>query len=230
MRTSMEALDMLANNLANSQTSGYKGDGEFYDLYTSPDASEGAVQMPDLPQNWTDYSQGTLQQTANQLDLAISGEGFFSIEGTSGTLFTRNGGFRLSATGKLVTQEGYGVKGSDGKTIQLDPNQPISVDARGDIMQSGAQVAQLQLASFKDMGGLAKQGASYFQFRGQQDDIKTGSGAIQQGKLENSNVAPANSVVRLVSVMRQFEMLQKAVSIGSDMNKEAIEDVARSGQ
>jgi flagellar basal-body rod protein FlgF len=225
LRTTLQSLDILANNLSNVQTSGYKTDREFYDLYTAPDATE----MPVIERNWTDFSQGTLQQTANPLDFGISGDGFFAVNGPTGTLYTRSGSFRLSATGQLLTQDGYPVLAQNGNTIQLDSEQPVTVDAQGVVTQAGQTVAQMELAAFVNPGELVKQGATYFQFTGKKTNMKAPSGEIQQGKVESSNVATAESAVRLVSVMRQFEMLQKAISIGTDMNKQAVEEVARSG-
>jgi flagellar basal-body rod protein FlgF len=234
MRTSLESLDLLANNLANTQTSGFKSDREFYDLYTSAVAHEAGAydptQMPVIQKNWTDFSQGSLQSTGNPLDLGIQGQGFFAVNGPSGTLYTRNGAFLLSPTGQLTTQEGYAVRGVDGNPIRLDPAQSIEVNTTGGIRQGGQDVAQIQLTSFADQTALSKQGATYFQFNGSPNDIKPGTGEIQQGKVENSNVGSAESAVRLISVMRQFEMLQKAIGVGTDMNKEAVEEVARSGQ
>jgi flagellar basal-body rod protein FlgF len=235
MRSSLESLDLLANNLANTQTAGYKVDREFYNMYTSADALAGGennpTEMPDIIKNWTDFSQGTLQQTSNPLDFAIAGDGFFSVNGPAGnTLYTRNGSFRLGAAGELTTADGLAVRDVNGTAIQLDPTQPVSVDSAGNITLAGQTVAQLQLSSFADLGQLTKQGAAYFRFNGQAADVKRAPGEVEQGKVEGSNVTPAESAVRLVTVMRQFEMLQKAISIGTDMNHQAIEEVARSGQ
>lgn len=227
MRASMESLDLLANNLANAQTNGYKSDREFYNLYTSPDATEGSVNMPDIVKNWTDFSQGSLQQTSNPLDFGIAGEGFFAVNGPGGTLYTRNGSLKLNTNGQLATQDGYPVLGTDGKPIQIDPAQPVNVGTNGVILQGGDQVGQFQFVSFQNPENLSKQGTNNFQFSGTAADIKPAPGEIQQGKLEGSNVAPADSAVRLVGVMRQFEMLQKAISIGTDMNRQAIEEVAK---
>ena len=226
---------MLANNLANVQTNGYKLDREFYDLYTSADAVAGGdydpTRMPDIVKNWTDYSQGSLQPTSNPLDLAISGQGFFAVNGPNNTtLYTRNGSFHLNASSQLATQDGYAVRDDAGNPVRVDPNQPISVDASGTVLQGGQAVARLQVSSFADPGALTKAGATNFQFTGKPADIRAASGEVEQGKVEASNVTPAESTVRLVNVMRQFEMLQKAMSIGTDMNKQAIEEVARSGQ
>jgi flagellar basal-body rod protein FlgF len=235
LRSSLESLDLLANNLANAQTNGYKTDREFYDLYTSADAVAGGdydpTRMPDIVKNWTDYAQGSLQQTSNTLDFAVAGKGFFAVNGPNNTtMYTRDGAFRLSPTGQLTTQDGYAVRDRNGNAIRLDATQPITVDAGGMIRQAGQDVAQLQVSSFADMGRLSKRGSNYFQFDGPATDVQIAPGEVQQGKLEGSNVTPADSAVRLVGVMRQFEMLQKAISIGTDMNKQAIEEVARSGQ
>jgi flagellar basal-body rod protein FlgF len=234
LRTSLESLDMLANNLSNVQTTGYKTDREFYDLYTSSDALEpGAydpTQMPTIQKNWTDFSQGVLQQTGNSLDVGISGEGFIAVKGPSGKLYTRNGALLLNTSGQLVTQEGYPVSDPKGVPIQVDPAQPLEIDSNGGVHQAGQTIAQMELASFTDLHALSKQGSSYFQYNGPATGIKPATGEVRQGRIESSNVGSAESAVRLVTVMRQFEMLQKAISIGTDMNKEALEEVARSGQ
>lgn len=125
MRARLESLDLLANNLANATTAGYKSDREFYSLYSSSEASADALQVPEgadtLPvveSHWTDLAQGVLRPTGNSLDLAIDGSGFFTVKGPSGSLFTRNGNFQLSPDGTLVTADGYAVLASDGKPIR----------------------------------------------------------------------------------------------------------------
>ena len=234
LRTSLESLDMLSNNLANVMTTGYKTDREFYDLYTSADALEpGAydpTQMPTVQKNWTDFSQGLIQHTGNDLDIGILGEGFFSVKGPSGKLYTRNGAFLLSTTGALITQEGYPVNDKSGQPIKINPLLPLEIDTKGGVHQAGQNVGQIDLVSFADLHSLSKQGATYFKYNGADTDIKVAPGEVQQDRIETSNVGSAESAVRLVSVMRQFEMLQKAIGIGTDMNKEALEEVARSGQ
>src|ERR1700758_5179085 len=95
LRARMESLDLLANNVANASTGGYKADREFYSLYVAPEAqgSDAASTMPVIERPWTDLSQGLLQPTGNPLDLALSGNGFFTVQGPGGPLYTRNGGF-----------------------------------------------------------------------------------------------------------------------------------------
>ena len=111
----MEALDILSNNLANANTGGYKVDREFYSLYqgeqTTAADGQQATTLPVIQKAWTDFQQGLLTPTGNPLDLALEGKGFFTVEGPSGPLYTRNGAFKLSTTGVLTTMDGYPVRG-----------------------------------------------------------------------------------------------------------------------
>src|SRR2546423_11402769 len=110
LRARMESLDLLANNVANAATGGYKADREFYSLYVAPEAANAEdppATMPVIERPWVDHAQGTLHATGNPLDFALSGSGFFAVNGPSGPLYTRNGNFRVSAYGKLVTANGY---------------------------------------------------------------------------------------------------------------------------
>jgi flagellar basal-body rod protein FlgF len=233
LQARMDSLEMLANNLANAATGGYKTDREFYSLYAAPEAGDpnrAPATVPVIERPWTDFSQGMLQPTENELDLAISGKGFFAVNGPSGALYTRNGNFKLSPAGLLVTMEGYPVRASGGGTLQTVSTAPVEVSPDGSVAQAGQVLGQLEIADFADRSSLRKQGTSYFLNPDPKSAPTPAAGAeIHQGQLEASNVTPAEGAVRLVSLMRQFEMLQRAVSIGADMNRHAIEEVARPG-
>ena len=229
LRSRMESLEMLANNVANASTAGYKSDREFYSLYLAPEANTDAT-MPLVERPWTDFSQGTLRATGNPLDLALAGNGFFSVNGPGGPLYTRSGAFRIAPTGVLVSSEGYPVRGTGGTVVNVDGSSPLEISTDGTVRQAGAIIGQLEIADFTSTAGLVKQGSNYF--RSGQPPAQTAalSGtAIQQGHLEESNTGSAEAAVRLIGVMRQFEMLQKAVSLGADMNQHAIQEVARVG-
>src|ERR1043166_3009241 len=101
LRSRLESLDLLANNIANASTGGYKADREFYSLYASNEAadSDSVSTMPVIESQWTDHSQGELRQTGNVLDVALAGKGFLEVIGPSGPLYTRNGNLRLDANG-----------------------------------------------------------------------------------------------------------------------------------
>src|SRR6185312_465284 len=197
---------LLANNIANASTGGYKADREFYSLYVAPEA-EGAstVTMPVIQRPYTDLTQGALQATGNSLDVALSGKGFFAVQGPNGPLYTRNGNFRLANDGKIITGDGYPVRGTSGSPITISGNQPIEISSDGTVTQNGKMIGQLQLADFTS-GGLSKQGANYFRAADPSANVTAPQGTtVEQGKLEASNSGTAESSVRLISIMRQFE-------------------------
>jgi flagellar basal body rod protein FlgG len=221
----MEALDLLSNNIANTSVSGFKMDRELYDLYRS-EASDDVIEQPVIQKNWIDFSQGLLGATGSPLDLGLEGAGFFVATSPSGPLYTRRGAFKVSTDGELTTEEGYTVQGLDGKPIQLDTTKPIDIDIAGVLRQGGDEVGRLAIVSFKDSRALAKRGSTYFSSTKTATAEQSGA-LVRQGRLEAANSDPAESAVRLISVMRQFEGLKKALSVGLDMNRRAIEDVAK---
>lgn len=222
---------MLANNVANAATGGYKSDREFYSLYVAQEAdSMPTSTMPVIERPWTDFSPGLLNSTGNPLDVALSGNGFFAVNGPGGPLYTRNGSFRLAKDGHLTTADGYAVRDTGGNSLTLQGSGPIRIAPDGTVTQDGAAVGQLQIADFTSTAGLIKRGSNYFQAADASVIPSAAQGtSVEQGQLEASNAGSAESAVRLISVMRQFEMLQKAVSLGVEMNKQAIEQVAKVG-
>jgi len=239
LRARMEALDILSNNLANSNTGGFKLDREFYSLFQGEQAIPGngqqATTLPVIQKGWTDFQQGLLTPTGNPLDLALSGKGFFAVDGPSGPLYTRNGSFKLSPGGVLTTMDGYSVRSvsppdQPAKKIQTVSQGPIEIAPDGTVQQDGQSLGQIQMVDFADTNALNKVGNSYFRVTDPKVKATPAKEAtVSQGKIESSNVAPAESAVRLVDLMRQYEMLQKAVSVAADMNKQAINQVAHVG-
>jgi flagellar basal body rod protein FlgG len=226
----MESLEMLANNLANVETGGFKADREFYSVYTSLDSSgdprTGDTQtLPVIQDHWTDLAQGELRNTANPLDFAIEGDGLFGVQTARGVRYTRNGNFRILPNGALGVADGSPVRAAGGGQITLQPNIPVDVLPDGTVRQGVQTVGQMEIVSF-DRSSINKEGSNYFAAVAGAKP-KAAPGQILQGKLEQSNVGTAESAVRLVAIMRQFEMLQKAASIGNDINTRAIQEVAR---
>ena len=223
---------MLANNLANASATGFKADRESYSTYASAlalgtDDPSTTSQSPVVDRNWTDFSQGAIVPTGNPLDLALDGPGFFVAQSSSGPIYSRGGDFHIAQDGVLSTREGDPVQGIDGKPIQLEPAQPVEVSTTGEIRQNGTLVGQLKLVKFAAPQSLSKQGNNYFQLSASDLQPVPSTARVNQGNVEAANVQPAETAVRLVSVMRQFEMLQKAMSLGNQMNQQAIQSVAK---
>jgi flagellar basal-body rod protein FlgF len=230
MRARMQELDNLANNLANTSSSGYKSDREIYSLYSSKDAAGSdsvTSQTPWIKSTWVDFTQGTIAPTGNPLDIALVGKGFLAVRGSSGTLYTRNGSLKVTSQGDLVAAENHSVLDTANQPVKIDPTKPYVVDSSGAVMQDGNKVAQLSVVEFSNPEGLVKAGQSYFQSTSKNVATPAVATEVHQGQLEESNSGPAEGAVRLVTVMRQFEMLQKAVTLSSDMDKQAVSEVAK---
>jgi len=234
MRARMESLDMLSNNIANAGTAGYKSDREFYGLYSSAEAAadsaqtvEGADTMPVIESPWIDFAQGPLRTTGNSLDLAIDGKGFFTVQSPTGTLYTRNGNFQLSPNGTLVNTDGCAVLTAAGGKIQSQNEAPLEITPDGNVTQQGQLLGQIQPVDFSSQTAVNKQGANYFYLADTNAKPALSTSPVYQGKLEDSNAGPAEGAIRLVGIMRQFEMLQRAAKIGADMDRQAVEQVAK---
>lgn len=228
MKARMDSLDMLANNMANSSTVGFKTDREFYNLYEQS--------LPTVERQYTDFSQGQLLATGNPLNVALNGKGFFALNGPSGVLYTRAGNFQISTANQLQTSDGYTLRNvlDNGKPIDVDPTQPLSIAKDGTVTQAGQTLGQIEIAQPDSPSDtLKKLGSTYFAMMNpsaavpQASSTQASSTEVLQGQLEQSNVPVADAAVKLVSVMRQFEMMQKAINLGTEMSKQAISEVAK---
>lgn len=232
LRSRLEALDVLANNLANSATSGYKADSELYGTYAGQaEEMKGATQsLPDIKDRWTNFQQGTLEFTGNPQDVAIAGEGFFTAKSPTGLLYTRDGHMKVAKDGSLTNSDGYAMVDGSGKSITLVATQSFEITKDGQVRQGGQPVGQLTVMKFPKPDALEKTGYSYFKANEASGKPEPATDSeVHQGKIEASNVAPAESAVRLVSLMRQAEFLQRAIVMGADMGKRAIEEVGKVG-
>lgn len=214
---------MLANNLANTGTTGFKADREFYGLYQDA--------LPMVEKQWTDYAQGVLLPTGNPLDLALSGKGFFALNSPTGVVFARGGEFQISKANQLQTAEGFTLRNvrDRGQPITVNPLIEVDIEKDGVVRQGGQEIAQVELAGIEPANTmLRKMGNSYFALLDSAKPVGKAEGLeVRRGTLEQSNVPVGDAAVRLVDILRQFEMLQRALSIGTEMNKHALEEVAR---
>jgi len=223
MKARMDSLDMLANNMANSGTVGFKTDREFYNLYEQS--------LPTVERQYTDYSQGQLLLTGNPLNVALNGRGFLAVNGPTGTVYTRAGTLQISTSNQLETSDGYTLRNilDNGKPINVNPTQTLTIAKDGTVMQAGQTVGQIEIAQPDSPSDTMKKlGNTYFAMNDPNANVPDATSTeILQGQLEQSNVPVGDAAVKLVSVMRQFEMMQKAITLGTEMNKQAIIEVAK---
>lgn len=226
-----QAMDLVANNLANVSTPGYRAQ---HDVFRSllATALPGASPLNHAINNYSvlggsqvDLSQGSLEKTGNPLDLGIQGSGFFVVQTASGQVFTRNGNFHVSAQGKLVTSDGDTVIGESGP-IQV-VGEPISVSSDGTLSVNGAISGKLKMVDFPPGTPLESIGKTNYSAPAKAAKPAT-QASVQQGYLESSNVNPVMSTVELITLQRYAEIMQRALTMfHADMNQAAVQELPR---
>jgi flagellar basal-body rod protein FlgF len=227
-----EALDLVANNLANASTSGYRAQ---HNTFRSLLASSSGKPLSVLNEATNDYgvlggsrvdlSQGGMERTGNELDFGIEGSGFFVVQTPAGRVFTRNGSFQVSRQGQLITSSGDPVMGDTG-AIQVIGG-PVSVSSDGTISVNGAAAGKLKLVEFPAGTPLQSIGSAYYSAPSGLDTAATNA-HVHQGMLEASNVNAVQSAVELVTLQRYAELMQRALStFHKDFDKTAADELPR---
>ena len=227
-----QALDTIANNLANASTVGFRAE---HNVFSSVLATAGGPSGSALNQainrfgvlsgTTVDQSQGALQKTGNDLDVAIEGTGYFAVQTADGTMYTRNGAFQVSSKGQLVTSSGDAVMGQSGPITMLPG--PVSISKDGTISSNGAVSGKLKIVDFPAGTELTSVGNTYLSAPANTETVDTGSD-VRQGMLESSNVNPIAGMVELVTAQRTAEMMQRALSIfNNEMDKTATQDLPK---
>ena len=241
MNAQQTNVEVIANNIANINTTGYKrARAEFTDLLYQVERAQGIPArggenvVPEGVQIGlgvrtaavrTVHIQGALEQTGNDLDLAINGQGYFQIQGPGGEiLYTRDGAFNKNDTGQIVTLDGFTV--DPGLTIPQNTTQ-VSVNETGEVYAKvegeDQLIGQLTLVNFANEPGLAAQGNNLFRetaasgapIAGVPGD--PGYGVVKQAYLENSNVDPVKEISELISAQRAYEMNSKVIQAADEM-------------
>ena len=226
MRTRLDELDRLANDIANVGTAGYKAErtGQrnaprpvFDDaLETAIDASTGGRRL--------DASAGAIEPTGRNMDLAIEGNGFLVVDTAAGVRYTRNGHLNRADNGSLMTADGAVVRGVDGPiTVGTGA---ITIEGDGTVYSDGAAVGRLAVVQFADPGALVRESGALL--RGEETPTAVAAPTVRTGSLEQANVSIVDRVAELTSVNRSFQALQKAVSVlMNDVDGRAIESLGR---
>jgi flagellar basal-body rod protein FlgG len=212
--SAQEQFDQISNNMANAQTPGFKKDdaveGDFAEMLISNLADDSTTPIGRLSLGHeitgvrTDMSEGPIAQTGRQLDFALNGQGFFSVQTPQGVEYTRNGSFSRDGQGFLATTSGQRVLSDKGRPIQL-PAGAISVGADGTITSNGRIVARLGVANLT-----APRKAGGDMFTGTL--AGRGTASVLQGSLEQSNVDEGDEMTSVMQQMRDFETSQKVLS------------------
>lgn len=209
-------LDYVANNIANASTSGFKTEHLYYAM-TGKKAQEGALPALGPTVSKMDFSQGTLSVTGNALDLAIEGDGYFTIQTKNGNAYTRNGSFVLNRNKELVTPSGDYVLGESGKIVM--DGQSVNIDKDGSIYVDESPAGKITISAFKDAGALTRSADGRFIDDGRAGVQKADNFSIASGYLEMSNVNTIREMTDMIEIQRAFETYQKVILTLSDMDK-----------
>ncbi len=205
-----QKMDVLANNLANSSSAGYKGERILFVEYLSEPDSNGTVSLVQDLSVIRDYSQGPLKSSSNPLDVAIEGKGWFVIETEQGRFYTRDGSFRLDSEGQLVNSSGHPVLDDSGEPIVFTPEDTnVKIASDGTISTSRGKRGRIGVVSFADNNVLQKIGGNLYA-TGETPE-KTLDASVVQGMIEQANVKAITEVTSMIEALRGYQAAQKLI-------------------
>lgn len=221
-------LDIIANNLANMSTPGFRGEQPIFSEYIMPIAEDtdlsGAaalISYVDDPALFRDFQPGRMKLTGNPLDVAINGEGWFAVETADGERYTRAGNFSLDADGRLVTMAGDPVLG-DGGPIVFEPQETgVAIAADGTISTDAGEKGRIRVVTFADQSQLVKEGSGLFS--SPLPPVETATARVSQGVVEQSNVNAIEQITEMIRVTRTYEATARILAQASQLREGAIE-------
>jgi flagellar basal-body rod protein FlgF len=233
-------LEIVANNVANLNTTGFKSDGALFEQYLMPVARDdgfiGADSRLNFVQDratWLDFGQGPIQQTGNPLDVALEGSGFLVVQTPRGERYTRNGALQINNNGELVTSEGFQVIGESGPITFQNSDRDITINNDGSIrVREGVSATadssrgKLRVVDFQNPQQLKKDGSSTFQADPNQPPRVAADSRVIQGAVEKSNVHGVLEMTRLIEVSRSYTEVAAILQQQAEMRRDAISRLA----
>jgi flagellar basal-body rod protein FlgF len=236
-------IDVVANNIANINTTGYKADSAIFEEFLAPLAHHGHFLGGDRRLSyvqdratWHDFKPGPLKQTGNALDVAIEGDAFLVVQTPRGERYTRNGAFQINAAGQLVTAEGYEVQSEGGPILFQNTDSNIAIADDGTIRvrengdsRSDALRGKLRLVRFDQVARLEKDGSSLFSApAGVAPQVPEAANRVRviQGALEQSNVRGVVEMSRMIELTRHYQQIANLLQSHGDMRRNSIDKLA----
>jgi len=225
-------MDIIANNIANSDTAGFKVES----LAVAEDPQAPAVTFGGpapvkfvMPNGvLRDFGQGALRKTDSPFDLAIEGQGFFKVNSPQGERYTRDGRFRMDETGRLTTANGSAVLDDGGGEITLSPEKgQVTISPDGTISQGTERIGKLGVYTFDNLSTLEKVGDNLMQNTSNQAATPATAARLRQGMLESSNVNPIVEITRMIEVSRAYESMAKMMDSQADLSTQAVQQLGR---
>ena len=235
-------MEVVANNIANLDTTGYKSDGSVFEEFLMPVAQAGGFQSNDRRLSyvhdratWHNLSAGPLRQTGNPLDVALDGDAFLVVQTPRGERYTRNGALQINNLGELVTLAGDKVLGDNGPIVLQLTDRDIAITKNGTIkvregqsLNSDSTRGKLRLVTFADPQQLRKDGASTFAAPNgvTPTPLPDANAHVVQGAIEKSNVRPVIEMTRMIELTRAYTEVATLLQQQSDLRKNSIQQLA----
>lgn len=216
----MREMQIVANNIANTATTGFRAEGLIFSEYVKPVERGASLSMGQGNVRNTSFEQGALSQTGGTFDFAIEGDGYFLIETPSGERLTRSGAFSPSAEGDLVTYNGFRVLDAGGAPLFVPPGANIAVSADGTLSADGTPLGQLGLVRPIDASDMEREDGVMFRTTAGYEP--TDDARILQGFVENSNVNAVGELARMIEVQRAYELGQSFLESEDERVRAAI--------
>lgn len=225
-------LDVIANNVANIGTNGFKGRTTRYQEFTSPSARANTFMPMDRSVSFVadkgtplDITAGAIERTGAPLDAAIKGDGYFVVQTPQGERYTRNGSFEINATGQLVTTDGYAVVGESGPIVISPSESGVNIAKDGTVATLQGQRGRIRLVKFDNPQSLINESANVFSSTTAPQPVGA-TAQVEAGSLERSNVKPVLEMARLIQVNRSYASIASTLSRMDELRRSAIQKLA----
>ncbi|MDR6627245.1 flagellar basal-body rod protein FlgF [Caulobacter segnis] len=225
-------LDIVANNIANANTTGFKVE----DLMVRTEQSKPAKTLDGgAPVKFVldsgvarDFTQGPMAKTGGDFDLAIEGQGFFHVQTANGDRYTRDGRFTTNPEGQLVTQGGYPVLDEGGGPLNIDPTLgPVSIGKDGIVTQGAIRVGRIAVVRPDNLASMAKDGDNLYRNTTNATPQPAPDAVVHQGMLESSNVQSVIEITKLIQVQRAYESVSRMMDNTSELSRTAVERLGK---
>jgi flagellar basal-body rod protein FlgF len=222
-----QQMEITANNIANINTPGFKSQNEIFLEYLNRSASGDTLKQVKNAGSYRDLTSGALKMTSNELDFAIQGEGYFTVETPQGTRYTRDGSFSLNDKNEIVTQSGYKVMG-DGGALTVQPGASrITVSSDGSVSTEKGTVGKMKVVNFDNDQKLSPEGGNLYNANGQQE-TPVEKVQIVQGSIESSNVNPVVEMNKMIEGLRLYQASQKMIQNDHERIRTMIQKLTKS--
>ncbi len=224
-------MDVIANNVANLGTAGFKAETMVFEEHLMPQAEWSMDRPADSQVSFVqdvatvrDFSDGGLLPTGNELDVALQGPGWFVVSTPEGERYTRNGSFALNAGGELVTSEGHRVMGDGGPIVFGTEDVDIAIASDGTISSAAGDRGKLRIVTFNTEMALRPEGGSLF--ASDRNPAPATDARVAQGMVEKSNVQPVLEISRMIEVSRAYQSLASTLERTDRLRRDAIDSLA----